>query len=220
MAAERLPQTGRRSARQNLFHSVVEKDLHQARLRDGQLMLKRASAVPKLFSQLLDLPSGRFLVHLLRCAQLPLIAELGMPSGMKSLSGRILIRVVAGCAIVAASFWSTLLILNYWSTPEDPNANRIHVTEATYGNSCKDFVPPGGHANLVKPGNATAAVSGDCENKKASCTFTVDAAQLGDPAPGCGKDFTVSWRCGADQAAHQAYLSAEANNRSAFVSCD
>ena len=139
---------------------------------------------------------------------------------MKSPFGRILIRVVAGLAIVAASFWSTLLIMNYWSKPEDPNANRIHVTEATYGNSCKDVAPPDGHPNLVKPGNATAAVSEDCENKKASCTFTVDAARLGDPAPGCGKDFTVTWRCGADQAALKAYLSAEANNRSALLSCD
>jgi hypothetical protein len=121
---------------------------------------------------------------------------------------------------VAASFWSTLLFLNYWSTPEDPNANRIHVADAIYGNSCKDFASPDGHPNLVKPGNATAAVSQACENKKASCTFTVDVAQLGDPAPACGKDFTVTWSCGADQAVHKAYLPAEANQRSAFLSCD
>jgi len=128
--------------------------------------------------------------------------------------------VFGGLAIVAASFWGTLLILNYWSTPEDPNADRIHVAEATYGNSCKDFVPPGGRANLVKSGNSTAAVSEICENKKASCSFTVDAAQLGDPASGCGKDFTVTWRCGADQALRKAYLPVEANERSAFLSCD
>lgn len=121
---------------------------------------------------------------------------------------------------MAASFWSTLLLLNYWSTPEDPNANRIYVADAIYGNSCKDFASPDGHPNLVKPGNATAAVSQTCENKKASCTFTVDVAQLGDPAPACGKDFTVIWRCGADQEVHKAYLPAEANQRSAFLSCD
>jgi hypothetical protein len=49
--------------------------------------------------------------------------------------------------------------------------------------------------------------------------FDVDVLQLGDPAPGCGKDFTASWRCGGDPTVHKFFLSPEASGRSALLSC-
>lgn len=117
------------------------------------------------------------------------------------------------------SFFVTLNLLDYWLTPADPTAAVIHVVQASYGQSCKDFTPPPPHANLVKAGNATAALAQACDMKNASCLFAVDVAKLSDPANGCGKDFVAGWRCGNDQKVHQFYLAAEASGRSALLSC-
>jgi hypothetical protein len=95
----------------------------------------------------------------------------------------------------------------------------IHVVDATYSLACKDFVPPSGRTNLVKVGNVTAAPTSACDNAKTTSLFAVDAVQIGDPVPGCGKDFTVNWRCGNDPKVHQFYLTPEASGRSALLSC-
>ena len=121
--------------------------------------------------------------------------------------------------MVAISFFATMQFMDYWLTPPDPNANVIHVVDATYGLACRDFVPPSGQPNLVKAGNATALLAGACDNAKTTCMFSVDATQIGDPANGCAKDFTANWRCGSDQNVHKFYLTAEASGRSALLNC-
>jgi len=133
--------------------------------------------------------------------------------------GRVLLMVIGGFAVVAISFFATIQIIDYWLRPQDPNAGVIHVVNATYGLACKDFAPPSGRPNLVKVGNATAALTSACDNAETTCSFAVDAVQLGDPADGCGKDFVANWRCGSDQKVHQFYLPAEASGRSALLSC-
>jgi hypothetical protein len=138
---------------------------------------------------------------------------------MGSSIGRILLWIIGGLVVVAASFFVTLQVLDYWPTPQDPNANVIHVVEATYGASCKDFTPQPPHTNTVKTGNASAVLTKVCDTAKASCAFTVDAAQIGDPANGCGKDFVAKWRCGNGQKIHQFFLSAESSGRTALLSC-
>jgi hypothetical protein len=138
---------------------------------------------------------------------------------MRSSIGRVLLMLIGGFAVVAISFFATMRFLDYWLTPPDPNSSVIHVVDATYGQACKDFVPPDGRANLVKTGNVTAALTSACDKAKTTCLFAVDAVQIGDPAPGCGKDFIANWRCGNDQKVHQFYLTAEANGRSALLSC-
>ena len=127
--------------------------------------------------------------------------------------------VAGGVVVVAISFFATMRFMDYWLTPPDPNASVIHVVEATYGLSCKDFTPPPGHTNLVKAGNATAALTKACDTAKTSCIFDVDDKVLVDPATDCGKDFIASWRCGSDQRVHQFYLTAEASGRSALLNC-
>jgi len=127
--------------------------------------------------------------------------------------------VGGGFAVVAISFFVTMQFMDYWLTPADPNASVIHVVEATYGQSCRDFTPPPGHANTVKAGNATIALAQACDSAKASCIFDVDDKKLGDPATGCGKDFIASWRCGGDPKIHQFFLPVEASGRSALLSC-
>jgi hypothetical protein len=130
-----------------------------------------------------------------------------------------LAALAGGVMVVAACFWSTRAILHYWSAPTDPNADVIHVVEATYGDNCQTFVTPDRYPNFAKPGNASAAVATVCNKTKASCLFTIDVTKLGDPANGCGKDFTVSWRCGSSTQLHQIYLPAEANKRIALLGC-
>ena len=106
---------------------------------------------------------------------------------MRSSIGRVLLMVFGGFAVVAISFFATMQVLDYWLTPPDPNASVIHVVDATYGLACKDFVPPPGHANQVKVGNTTAALTSACDKAKTTCLFAVDAVQIGDPADGCAR---------------------------------
>jgi len=131
-----------------------------------------------------------------------------------------LIRLTGGLAVVVAAFWITREIVNYLSAPKDPSANTIYVMAATYGENCQSFVPRSGRVNLVKAGNATAAVTRACDNSKVICMFNVDVLKLGDPADGCGKDFIASWQCGVDRRVHQVYLPAEASGSTALVSCE
>ena len=43
---------------------------------------------------------------------------------MRSSIGRVLLMVIGGFAVVAISFFATMQILDYWLTPQDPNAKR------------------------------------------------------------------------------------------------
>jgi hypothetical protein len=59
----------------------------------------------------------------------------------------------------------------------------IKLESATYGGNCG-----------ARQGNATAVVRKHCDGRN-GCKFVVDMAELGDPANGCSKDFTVKWTC-------------------------
>jgi len=140
---------------------------------------------------------------------------------MRSPVARTVLRLTGALAVLVVSFWATLKLLDYWSTPPtplDPNGEVIEVVEATYGKNCQDAKSPG-YPNLVKPGNATAAVAKVCDNAKGSCQYLVELAKAADPAPGCAKDFLVSWRCGGDPTPHLFHLAAEANSKTALLSC-
>jgi len=60
----------------------------------------------------------------------------------------------------------------------------IGVVSATYGGSCG-----------VQQGNVTMPLSIAC-NGKTSCEYTIDYRLIGDPAPGCKKDYVAKWTCG------------------------
>jgi hypothetical protein len=138
---------------------------------------------------------------------------------MPATLGRTLFNIMSALAVVLVSFWLTLRILDYWATPEDPNADLIEVTEATYGMNCQGSAGPGGKVNLVRAGNATAAIGKICGNARESCAFVVDVNQIGDPAPSCGKDLSIGWRCGADESAHRMHVAAEAHGKSISLVC-
>jgi peptidoglycan/LPS O-acetylase OafA/YrhL len=64
----------------------------------------------------------------------------------------------------------------------------IDILSATYGQNC------GAHT-----GNATADVHAACGGKS-SCSYVVDVTRLGDPANGCQKNFTATYRCAGNPA--------------------
>jgi hypothetical protein len=138
---------------------------------------------------------------------------------MRSTAGRVLIALFGGLAVVAASFGGAMAILHYGFAPQDPGAGVIHVVQATYCDNCQSYVTPAQFPNWARPGNVTAAVAAACDETKGSCLFTVDVTKLGDPAHGCGKEFSVTWRCGAAPSVHEAYLPAEAYTRTALLNC-
>ena len=131
--------------------------------------------------------------------------------------GRILFKVIGGLAVVLASFWLSLEIMDYWSLP--PNASEIRILEATYGLNCREFAVPIGQVNRVKPGNATGMALEICGKATGSCSFAVDVGLMGDPAPGCRKDFLLKWRCGDLEQPRQLYIPGEANAHSAEATC-
>jgi hypothetical protein len=59
----------------------------------------------------------------------------------------------------------------------------ITVTSATYGASCHQ-----------PKGNVTKFLQDAC-NGQGKCDYTVKYQTIGDPAPGCSKDFSVEWTC-------------------------
>jgi len=64
-----------------------------------------------------------------------------------------------------------------------PPPSQITVTSATYGASCHQ-----------PKGNVTKFLQDAC-NGQGKCDYTVKYQTIGDPAPGCSKDFSVEWTC-------------------------
>jgi 4-amino-4-deoxy-L-arabinose transferase-like glycosyltransferase len=73
----------------------------------------------------------------------------------------------------------------------------ISILAATLGANCR-----------AAPGNATEFVRASCEGRT-GCGLWLADARLGDPAPGCAKDFEVRWRCGSEPGERRAALDAE-----------
>jgi hypothetical protein len=97
--------------------------------------------------------------------------------------------------------------------------DQIRISDATYGMNCRDFKVPAPGVNRVRPGNATETVAAACERKKGICQYTIDVTKIGDPAGTCGKDFSVSWRCGLEVKRRVSYVEAEANGKIVSISC-
>ena len=101
-------------------------------------------------------------------------------------------RIVAITPAMRTAEWGGAEKFFVW---RHPPPGTIDVTEGDYGRSCRDFTPKRPFKNTFRPGNATAALIRVC-NGRSHCQFTVEAAMLGDPAPGCDKDFFAEYRCG------------------------
>jgi hypothetical protein len=84
----------------------------------------------------------------------------------------------------------------------------IHVLTAWYGPSCH-----------TQHGNVTAHVKSRCDGK-AACSYTVDAGTLGDPAPGCAKNFLVLYTCPGQAEVRLAQMPAEAHGKAIQFACE
>jgi hypothetical protein len=97
------------------------------------------------------------------------------------------------------------------------SCDRITVLRATYG---FNLIPE----NTVEPlrtgfsGNATAHVGATC-NGLDSCSYVVNTANLGDPAPDRTKSFYVQYLCGANGPAKEVEVPDEAHGNFAHLSC-
>lgn len=87
----------------------------------------------------------------------------------------------------------------------------ISVVAGTYGGNCRW---------TSMRGNATRALALTCSGKD-KCTFKVRMEQIGDPAPGCAKEFTAVWICKGDRTIRSSSIPAESGFGSTLqLSCD
>jgi hypothetical protein len=114
----------------------------------------------------------------------------------------------AGVTSTGATVHGEDVFVAFEAAAPAPGGHAISVVEATYGANCG-----------ARPGNATALVRSDCDGL-ASCVFRVEVSDVGDPAPGCSKDFSVAWTCGAGGAQRRAAIGPEAGfGSSALLAC-
>ncbi|MBM4271185.1 MAG: hypothetical protein FJ139_03365 [Deltaproteobacteria bacterium] len=67
---------------------------------------------------------------------------------------------------------------------DDRGPGHIKVISATYGGNCG-----------APRGNVTRHLAESFDGKTA-CEYVIDFRTLGDPAPGCAKDYFAEWQCG------------------------
>ena len=99
-----------------------------------------------------------------------------------------IIKLAGAIALVIASSFATLAIVDYYGVAPAPDALPIKIEEATYGTNC---------GSRVKSGNATDQLARACDGRQ-QCSVLISVSELGDPAQGCPKDFVVRYQCGAN----------------------
>jgi hypothetical protein len=95
--------------------------------------------------------------------------------------------------VLAWSCGRSSVINGVWAGPDSnhhlipvscpPSVTGIQVQFATYGQNCG-----------APFGNETNAMVAACDGR-AACDYAIDDTKIGDPAPGCSKDFSVNFTC-------------------------
>jgi hypothetical protein len=105
------------------------------------------------------------------------------------------------------------------------NRPEISVMVGSYGLNCVDYQVPTGFTNSTATGNVTKQVKLACDGR-AQCNYVVDVSMIGDPATGCGKDFSVEYFCkmprGAEAESQEVkteFVPAEANGKMVILAC-
>jgi hypothetical protein len=125
-------------------------------------------------------------------------------------------RIAAITPVMRAAPWGEAERSLAW---RHPPPGTIDVMQGSYGGSCRDFMPKRPAKNSYRNGNATAALIRACTGK-AHCQFTVEAGMVGDPAPGCDKDFSATYRCGPqDSASKVVRVEGEAGGGMVVLDC-
>jgi hypothetical protein len=101
----------------------------------------------------------------------------------------------------------SLLSLGLVSQQAHAQYNTVNVLDATYGQNCGAWY-----------GNVTSEVRQSCNNQN-QCQYYVNVQRIGDPAPGCSKDFVVHYQCGYGSQTQTASVFAEANGKIVNLNC-
>jgi hypothetical protein len=97
---------------------------------------------------------------------------------------------------------------------QDPNrpyygpAMAIRVLGAVYGRNCRG----------QRGANVTDDLVRYCQGRD-YCVYRIDYRQIGDPSPGCGKDYHARYICRDGDAERYASASAEASGQSVVLDC-
>lgn len=118
-------------------------------------------------------------------------------------------KIAGALALILASFLATLAALDYFRVPSAPVVRLIKIEEATYGSNC---------GRRIAVGNATQYLAKACDGHP-SCKVLISVEEIGDPAQGCSKDFTVRFVCDRQQPGYHKYLKAEANGSTLTLDC-
>ncbi len=116
------------------------------------------------------------------------------------------------CTVVGVIL-SALFVFWNW-----PKTSIIEVFDATYGESCKNVSPPAPALNIFKRGNATDTVKQLCAGKD-TCSFQVNVNRIGDPVPGCAKDFQITYSCRSNSTPTSQTVKAEAHGQTVVIDC-
>jgi hypothetical protein len=119
------------------------------------------------------------------------------------------LKALGGGAILVGSFFITLRAIDYYTERANRPAPIITVQEATYGSNC---------GRRIGRGNVTPFFSKACDGRS-SCDVTISVEQLGDPAPGCGKDFVIRFLCNQEHPGKSEYQKGEANGSTLHLNC-
>ena len=87
-----------------------------------------------------------------------------------------------------------------------PPQTGISVVAGTYGGNCG-----------ASHGNVTGALASACNSTLGHCDYIVDYTIIGDPAPGCAKDYVAEWTCNGQSLVQQATASPEAGFRKPVI---
>lgn len=102
------------------------------------------------------------------------------------------------------------------------------ILVADYGGNCPSSYAPDRRYPL-RGNNMTKVVRDACPRGTAVCRYYIDHTQLGDPAAGCPKKFSVNYRClrprpsggyDPEQTSRYAVAHAEASGNTIVFSCD
>jgi hypothetical protein len=88
-------------------------------------------------------------------------------------------------------------------------AQQIQIRSAVYGENCGSS------------GDVTGAVVNACDGRF-QCTYPIDHHVIGDPAPGCVKDFRVRWSCDGSHTRFRAVggqNGGEASGQTIYLDC-
>ena len=98
------------------------------------------------------------------------------------------------------------------------NQSEIEIVAATYGMNCKSFPEHDPYRNTVARGNVTSQARATCD-MATRCTLHVEIPPAGDPANGCGKDFSVEYRCTGSENVKSASVPGEALGKTLELEC-